>query len=134
VDDKPIRIRSQIYAPDVVLVLDPSLVNIMDVTVGLKDGGTVVVNTTGSLEELAQKLNIKKGKIAVVDGTSIARKHIGRPITNTTMLGALIKATAVVNIEHMSVPLSHRFGTIAARNEQAMRAAYKEVIVKEIES
>jgi 2-oxoacid:acceptor oxidoreductase gamma subunit (pyruvate/2-ketoisovalerate family) len=134
VDDKPIRLRSQIYEPDVVLVLDPSLVNIMDVTVGLKEGGAVVVNTTNSLDELSTKLAIRKGKIGVVDGTSIARKYLGRPITNTTMLGALIRATGVVNIEHMHEPLHHRFGPIAAKNEEAMRAAYRELILKEIES
>ena len=134
VDDTPIRLRSQIYRPDVVLVLDSSLVNIMDVTVGLKEGGTVVVNSTNSLDELIEKLRIRKGTIGLVDATSIARKHLGRPITNTTMLGALIRATGVVSIEHMSEPLRHRFGPIAVRNEEAMRAAYEQVALKEIDS
>jgi 2-oxoacid:acceptor oxidoreductase gamma subunit (pyruvate/2-ketoisovalerate family) len=134
VDDKPIRLRSQVYQPDVVLVLDSSLVNIMDVAAGLKEGGTVVVNTTASLEELVNKLTVKKGRVGVVDATAIAKKHLGRPITNTTMLGALIKATGIVAIDHMSVPLRQRFGTIAARNETAMRAAYDELVLKEITS
>jgi len=133
VDDRPIRLRSQIYEPDVVLVLDPSLVNIMDVTVGLKEGGTVVVNTPVPVDTLAERLNIRKGKIGVVDATTIARKYLGRPIMNTTMLGALIRATGVVNIEHMDEPLRHRFGPIAGRNQEAMRAAYEAVVLKEIE-
>ncbi len=134
VADTPIRLRSQIYEPDVVVVLDPSLINVVDVTIGLKPGGSVVLNTTMPLEELARKLNLKKVTIAAVDATSIARKHLGRPITNTTMLGALIRATGVVNVDSMSRPLHHRFGLLASKNEEAMRAAYQALTKKEADS
>lgn len=134
VADAPIRLRSQIYEPDVVLVLDPSLIDVVDVTAGLKQAGTVVVNTTMTFDALAEKLNIKgkNATIAAVDATSIARKHLGRPITNTTMLGALIRATGLVTIDSMSGPLRTRFGLLASRNEEAMRTAFQETAVKEI--
>jgi pyruvate ferredoxin oxidoreductase gamma subunit len=63
--------------------------------------------------------------MALVDATEIAMRHLGRPITNTTMLGALIKASGVINIKSMKAPLKERFGRIAARNLDAMGEAYK---------
>ena len=126
VAEKQIRIRSQIYEPDVVLVLDSSLLDIIDVTEGLKNGGTLVVNSNASVKELAGRFHFK-GTLSAVDASSIARKHIGRPITNTTMLGALIRATEIVDIRSIIDPLHHRFGGIAAKNEDAMMAAYEQV-------
>jgi len=126
VDVKPIRLRSQIYEPDVVMVLDSSLLDVLDVTEGLKPGGTLVVNSPTPLEELAPRFRFK-GLLAVVDAAHIARTHLGRPITNTTMLGALLRATGVVDMGSMGEPLRHRFGLIAAKNEAAMRAAYEQV-------
>jgi pyruvate ferredoxin oxidoreductase gamma subunit len=64
--------------------------------------------------------------MAVVDATEIAMKHLGRPITNTTMLGALIKATGIVDIKSMKKPLKGRFGRIAEINTHAMQQAYKQ--------
>jgi len=136
VHDAPIRMRSQIYEPDVVLVLDPSLIDVVDVTVGLKQGGTIVVNTTVGPHALADKLGLtgKKATVAAVDATSIARKHLGRPITNTTMLGALVRATGLVGIDSLTGPLRKRFGLLASRNEEAMRAAFNELAVEEMDA
>lgn len=131
VADEPIRLRSQIYEPDVVLVLDSSLLDILDVTQGLKPGGTLVVSSSTPARELAARFHFD-GSLWAVDGTHIAREKLGRPITNTTMLGALIRATGIVNIESISEPLRHRFGVIAAKNEQALRAAYEQVEREEV--
>jgi len=76
-----------IYHPDLVVVLDESLVSLVDVAEGLKPEGILLVNTTKSLEELRKDIRFT-GKIAVCDGTGIAWKELGVPITNTTMLGA----------------------------------------------
>jgi len=126
VSSEQIRIRSQINRPDVVLVLDASLLDIMDVSEGLKKGGVVVVNSSATIESLAKRFSFE-GKLGAVNATEIARKLLGRPITNTTMLGALVRATGVVKVDSLSDPLKHRFGVIAARNEEAMRAAYEQV-------
>ena len=126
VSETQIRIRSQIYEPDVALVLDASLLEILDVTEGLKTGGILVVNSNTPIKELAARFRFE-GKLATVDATEIARKYLGRPITNTTMLGALIRATGIVDINSMSEPLQNRFGMIAAKNEVSMKAAYEQV-------
>jgi pyruvate ferredoxin oxidoreductase gamma subunit len=126
VDERQIRIRSQIYEPDVVLVLDSSLLEIIDVTEGLKPGGALVVNTNLPLKELAERFHFQ-GKLASVDASHIARECLGRPITNTTMLGALIRATGIVDLRSMDEPLKTRFGIIAAKNQNAMQAAFDKV-------
>ncbi len=122
VAEEQIRLRSQIYDPDVVLVLDSSLLEIMDVTEG---------NSKQPVKELASRFHFE-GSLWAVDATHIARELLGRPITNTTMLGALLRATGIVDIDSVSEPLRHRFGLIAAKNEKALREAYGKVEKEEI--
>jgi pyruvate ferredoxin oxidoreductase gamma subunit len=126
VSDKPIKIRSGIYQPDVVVVLDPSLVGLVPITDGLKPGGILIVNTSKSADEIRKKLNYK-GKLFTVDATHIAREELGVPISNTTMLGAVLKATAVLSLSAMKSPLEHRFGRGAAKNMSAMKRAFSEM-------
>ena len=124
ISNKPIRTREKVYAPDVVVVLDPTILSIVNVTAGLKKDGLVILNTTKSEEEIRKTFGIK-AKLALVDATGIAMEFLGRPITNTTMLGALIKASGVIDIKSMETPLKNRFGRIAPRNLTAMTEAYK---------
>ena len=126
IDDLRIRVRSGIYHPDVVVVLDESLIGLVNVVDGLKPEGVLVVNTAKSAEEIGRALNFK-GRIATVDATSIARKELGVPISNTTMLGALLKTIKVVALDSAKGPLEHRFGRLADRNLTAMKRAYDEV-------
>ncbi len=126
IDDKKINVRSGIYEPDVVLILDASLIGMVDVTDGLKPGGKVVVNTTKSPDEIRKDLNFN-GTVATVDGTGIARKEMGVPIANTTMIGALLKVTGIMGLEAMKDPVEHRFGRIAQKNINAMKRAYDEI-------
>ena len=128
IDDKRIKVRSGIYTPDVVVVLDPSLVAIVNVTEGLKPDGTLIVNTAQSPGEVKQALGFQ-GTVATVDASKIAREELGVPITNTTMLGALIKVLKVVEIESVRSPLEHRFGRIAPKNLAALKRAYQEVTI-----
>ncbi len=131
VAENPIRLRSQIYKPDVVMVLDSSLLEIMNVAEGLVPGGILIVNSKFPVDELAERFKFE-GTLYAVDATHIARECLGRPITNTTMLGAMLRATGVVALEDMSQPLKHRFGPIAAKNEIALQHAYEQVQKKEI--
>ena len=126
VDDKQIKIRSGIYHPDVVVVLDESLVGLVDVAEGLKPTGMLLVNTTKTLAELKKNIRFE-GRIATCDGTGIAWKELGVPITNTTMLGALVKLTGAVKLESLDSPLKERFGRIAPKNQTAAKRAYEEV-------
>jgi pyruvate ferredoxin oxidoreductase gamma subunit len=126
IDDHHIKVRSQIYFPDVVVVLDESLIGMVNVADGLKPEGILIVNTAKTAKEIAEITKFK-GKIATVDGSSIAWKELGVPITNTTMLGALIKCTNAVKLDSVQGPVDHRFGRIANKNLAAMKRAYDEV-------
>ena len=129
-DKEPIRVRAEITEPDVVVVLDSGLIRIVNVTSGLKEGGTIMVNTKRSLEDVAAELGGKWG-LAVIDATKIAQELLGVNIVNTTMLGALLRATGVVKLESLYKPLEDRFGRLAERNINAMKRAFEETRVKE---
>jgi len=127
---EPIRIRAEITQPDVVVVLDPRLLGIVNVAAGLKENGTLVINTRKSFEDIEAQFKTKC-KLAKVDATTIARETLGIPITNTAMIGALVRATGVVELESVVEPLNNRFGRLAERNIKAMQKAYEETQVKE---
>jgi len=126
IDEKKIKVRSGIYEPDVVIVLDASLIGLVNVIDGLKPGGRLIVNTPKSPDEIRKDLNFK-GTVATVDGTGIARKEMGVPIANTTMIGALLKVTGVMGLDAMKESVEHRFGRIAQKNLNAMKRAYDEI-------
>ncbi len=127
-DDKPIRIRAEIRQPDAIAVLDPGLLTIVDVTSGLKDRGIVILNTKSTPEELRASFG-NGWTIAAVDASTIALQTIGVPIVNTTMLGAILKATDIVKIGSLEEPLKHRFGARADRNMEACRRAFEETAI-----
>jgi len=123
-----IKIRTEIAEPDVLVVLDPRLIHVGDVVSRFKKEGTAVVNTKRSPEEMKKELKVNK--IAVVDAMSIAKEILGLPIVNTTMIGALIKATGLVKLDSLEEPMTERFGKGAAKNIDAMRRAYAETVVR----
>ena len=129
ISDQPIRIRSSILQPDVVVVLDPALITVGNALSGLKKDGTIIINTQKSVQEIREAYNIKN-KIVVVNATKIARETLGLPITNTTMLGALVRVTDVVKLESLIEPLKHRFGRIAEKNINACQRAYQETVME----
>ncbi len=132
IDSKqPIKIRAEIKQPDIVVVLDPGLLRIVNVTSGLKTNGIAIINTKKQAEQLRHEFDIKY-KLVVIDASSIARQMLGVPITNTTMVGALVKATGVVKLESLFEPLKHRFGHLAEKNINAMKKAYQETVVNDI--
>ncbi len=130
VDSAPITMRYEVREPDVVVVLDPSLIAVANVTSGLKKDGVIVINTGKPIETIKKEYNIQ-AKTAVVDATKIAREIMGLPITNTTMIGALVRATGIVKLESLTEPLKHRFGRIAEKNIQVCEQAYNETIMEE---
>ncbi len=126
VSDKQIRTREKVYHPDIVVVLDPSLPLIVRVIDGMKEDGWVVLNSHKDEETLREILGGYEGKLAVVDATKIAIDVLGIPITNTTMLGALLKATNLVKRDLLEEALEHRFGRLAEKNKAAMARAMEE--------
>jgi len=128
--NQPIKIRAEITEPDVVVVLDPRLLGIVNVTSGLKPNGVVVINTRKKAEEIRNEFGIT-ASIVTVDATRIAKEILGVPITNTTMVGAVVKATGLVELGSLEEPLKHRFGRLADRNISAMKRAYEETVIEE---
>ncbi|HEY82997.1 MAG TPA: pyruvate synthase [Dehalococcoidia bacterium] len=127
--EEPIRSRAEVYRPDIVIILDATLLGILDVTSGLKDGGTVIINTKKSVEQIRAEFGIN-GRVATVDASRIAQEA-GIPAVNTTMIGALIKATNVITFEGIKEPLERRFARVAERNLKAMERAYQETVIRE---
>jgi pyruvate ferredoxin oxidoreductase gamma subunit len=124
---EPIRIRSEILTPDVVVIFDEQLIEKAGAMAGLREEGIVILNTGRPISEIEKE--IKAGQIAAVDASKIALETLGVPIVNTTMVGALIKATGIINPESVEEPLRRRFGRIAEKNITAMKKAYAETKV-----
>jgi len=122
-DDKKIRLRSQVYEPDYVIVQDDTLIGTVDVVQGVKPDGTVLVNT----DKPAGQLGLKTGaKVRTIDATKIALEELGRPIMNTTLLGAFAGATREIRIESIEKSVGRRFsGDLGAKNIKAVRRAYE---------
>ncbi len=128
--DEPIRVRAEIATPDIVVVLDPSLLRVVDVAGGLKADGILVANTKKTPQQVKDEFGFTV-KVAAVDATTIAKELLGVNIVNTSMIGALLKATGVAKVDSLLEPLRHRFGRLADRNIDAMKRAYDETVVKE---
>jgi pyruvate ferredoxin oxidoreductase gamma subunit len=122
IDDKPIRSRSQITSPDYVIVQDPTVIGVVDVFRGLKNGGLVIVNT----EKKPNELNLQtKAKVITVPASNIANEMMGRPIPNTALMGAFAGATNLIKIESIERCIKERFqGELGEKNAKAARAAY----------
>ncbi len=128
-DDKPIWVRSNVYEPDVVVVLDPGLLASVNVLSGLKEGGLLIINHRKSLEEVKAMLGLK-GKVAVVNATQIALEILKVPIVNTAMVGAFVKATGVVSLDSVIHAVKERFpGKMGELNADAVRKAYELTVV-----
>jgi 2-oxoacid:acceptor oxidoreductase gamma subunit (pyruvate/2-ketoisovalerate family) len=127
IDDKPIYDKSRIYKPDHVVVVDPTLIEAIDVTEGLKEGGWIIINTDKKPEELEFP---KKYKVAAINATEISVKHklgtLASPIVNTAIVGAVVKILKLAKIE--SVLEAVREGVPVKREDNA--AATKEAYEK----
>ncbi|MBM4288572.1 MAG: pyruvate synthase [Deltaproteobacteria bacterium] len=130
IDDRHIRLRCKIANPDVVLILDPSLIRIQKPAADLKPGGVIVLNTNKSIADTRREFGFTH-TLAVVDANHIAKQVLGVPITNTTMLGALIRATGAVAVDSMTKPLKERFGPMASKNIAALQEAFEKTVVEE---
>lgn len=125
ISDEEINVRSQIYTPDIVAVLDDGLLEVVDVTEGLKEDGIVIVNTTKSPSELG----LPRGRVWTYDGTGIALKHgllvAGLPVVNTTMLGAFAKATGLVKLETVQKIIREKWsGKVGDKNAVGAKEAF----------
>ncbi len=130
IGDEFIRTRTPIDEPDVVVVLDPGLLHAVDITSGLKENGKIIINSRKSPAELKSEFGYR-WLVAAVNATAIARETIGIPITNTAMIGALLKVTEAAKLDCVIEQLHERFGTRAKGNIEAMNRAYNETVIEE---
>jgi pyruvate ferredoxin oxidoreductase gamma subunit len=131
-DKSHIRARFAVNNPDVVVVLDPGLLSVTDVTAGIKKDGVIVINTPRSMVDIKSEIG-GPWRLAAVNATAIAREVLGVAIVNTTMLGAVIKATGIVALESLEDPVKERFGARAKNNMDACRRAFEETEIAEPE-
>lgn len=127
ISEEPIDLHCAIYNPDVAVVLDPSLLKTVPVTQGLKESGVLIVNTKATPAEIRKKLNLETGKVWTVPATEIAIRILGRPITNTAMIGAVARATQIVSLESIEKAVKERFPqNVAEKNIAIIKESYKE--------
>ena len=128
IDDKPIYDKSRIYRPDHVVVLDPTLIENIDVSEGLKDGGWIIVNN----DKLPEVLDFpKKYKIATINATRIAKKYklgtLAAPIVNTAIVGAVVKILRLAQIGAVLDAVQEGVPIQPEDNAAAVKEAYKNV-------
>lgn len=127
--NEPIRRKTQVYEPDILIIFDDTLVKLPATYAGLKTGGTVIINSTKTAEELG--VPAQAGEIAIVDATGISENLFGRNMPNTSMLGALAKVTDLVSRDALFDEIAAAFGEA---NRTAAQTAYDSVVITKKEA
>ena len=132
ISDAPIRLHCNIAHPDVVVVLDDTMIGMPAVTEGVNGETLFVVNTALPAAEVREKLGASGGSVYCVDATKISIDELGRPMPNTPMVGALVKATGCISIDALKKDVQKKFlGKFGERvvqgNIRAIERAYQEV-------
>ena len=134
ISSSPIRIHSNIYEPDYVVVVDDTLLESVDVTAGLKEDGAIVINTTKNGEDLKKLLKEYKGKIYTIDARKVSMETLGKYFPNTPMLAAIVKVSGIMNeedfVKDMEGSFKHKFAKkpeVIDGNMKAIEMALNEV-------
>src|SRR5574344_1814290 len=130
----PIRVHSNIYEPDFVVVVDDTLLTAVDVTAGLKLDGAIVINTTKTAEEIAPLLKGYKGRVYAIDARKVSEQCLGKYFPNTPMLAAIVKVTEIIPeqdfLNDMEGSFKHKFAKkpeVIDGNMKALKMALEEV-------
>ncbi|MBP9015271.1 MAG: 2-oxoacid:acceptor oxidoreductase family protein [Candidatus Atribacteria bacterium] len=110
ISSQPLRMHCGVTNPDIVVVVDPTLLGLAEILEGLGEGGTIVANFEGSPQELREKLGFKGGTVVTVNASQISRDILGRVIVNTPMLGALNRVLSEVSMENLLKAVRSQFG------------------------
>lgn len=134
ISDEKLSIHSNIYEPDYVVVVDDTLISVVDVTSGLKESGALIINTTKSPEELKPLLKGYKGKVCTIDAKTISIETLGKYFPNTPMLGAVVKVSKVMDekefLKDMVDSFKHKFAKkpeVVEGNIKALERSMQEV-------
>ena len=134
ISDTQIRVHSNIYNPQYVVVVDESLLETVDVTKGLKDEGAILINTTRSKEELIPHLKGYKGKVFTLDAHKVSMETMGKYFPNTPLLAAIVKVAGIMDetifLSEMESSFKHKFASkpeVIEGNMAALKMAMQEV-------
>ncbi len=134
ISSSPIRLHSNIYEPDYVVVVDDTLLESVPVTDGLKQTGAIIINTTRTAEELKTLLNGYSGKIYTIDARKVSEVALGKYFPNTPMLAAIVKVSKIMTeqefLDDMQGSFKHKFAKkpeVIEGNMKALELALKEV-------
>lgn len=140
ISTSPIRLHSNIYEPDYVVVVDDTLLESVDVTAGLKETGAIIINTTKDIESIKPLLKGYKGKIYTIDARKISEEALGKYFPNTPMLAAIVKVSNIMTEEEflndMKTSFKHKFSKkpdVIEGNMKALEMALSEVIGRRTE-
>jgi pyruvate ferredoxin oxidoreductase gamma subunit len=133
ISDEPIEVHYQILNPEVVIVVNPNLLGVVDVTEGLAEDGLLIVNTPASPANVRDKLGFRGGRVFTVDATAIAMDELGRDIPSTMMLGVVAKATGLVELDSLKELVTEKLGEklrpeVVKGNIRALEKVYKEAV------
>lgn len=128
IDDRPIRLREPIVAPDVLIVQDPTLLHQVDVFQGLKPDGFVLINSKKTFHELGLadiEAKYRHERLTTVPATEIALKHLGRPLPNAVLLGGFAALSGLIALEAEAHAIRDKFtGKVAEGNIAAATEAF----------
>lgn len=133
ISDDPISIRESVRNPNIVAVVDSSLLSVVDIMEGVPSGGVIVINTPLEPSDVKEQLTgVSDQQIWTVDATKISLEEMGRAMPNTPMLGALSRASGVVDIELIKAQMQESFADkfpqkVIDANLAALERGYKEV-------
>lgn len=130
----PIRVHSNIYHPDFVVVVDEGLLDTVHVTDGLSEDGAILVNTAKDKSEIIPKLQGYKGKVFTLDARKVSKACLGKYFPNTPMLAGIVKVSGVMEEERffneMEASFKHKFSSkpeVIEGNMNALKMAFDEV-------
>jgi pyruvate ferredoxin oxidoreductase gamma subunit len=134
ISEEPITLHCGVTSPQIVVILDPTLIGAVDVMAGLPDDGVIIINTNEPASKFRELLKLKSQKLYTIDASKISMETIGRNIPNTPMMGALAKATGLLDFEEMladtKTKLQKKFKSkpeVIEGNLKAIRRAYDEL-------
>ena len=123
----PIQVYAQVYHPDVVVCIDPTLLEVVNPTEGLKPDGILVLNTESEPKAIRDKFGFKGGKVVTVDASTIAMDVMGRPFYNMPTMAAAVSATGIVKVDTVVNEVLNRYpGKVGALNKTAIERAIEE--------
>lgn len=134
ISDQPIRVHSNIYEPDFVVVVDETLLHSVDVTAGLKREGAILINTSHTAEDMLPLLNGYQGRVYTLDARKVSMETLGKYFPNMPLLAGIVKVSGVMDTEvfirEMENSLKHKFAKkpeVFEGNMKAIRLALQEV-------